>query len=107
MFVWQGCAEGCVGAAPLRFGGDQERLLARTMASYWLNFIRGQDPNGRNGTNMTVQWPAFAAGGSGGGARGASLQFQLPALSVGTGLFDEQCDFIDSLGVLPSNPVGQ
>ena len=108
MFVWQGCVEACVGATPLRFGGDQERLLASTMASYWLNFVRSQDPNGLNSTSMTIPWPAFAAGGGemeGTSVRGASLHFQLPALSVDTGVFDEQCDFVDSLGVLPSNPV--
>eukprot|EP00937_MAST-01D_sp_MAST-1D-sp2_P001079 g1079.t1 len=109
MFAWQGCTEFCVGPAPLRLEGGGERLLARTVASYWLNFARWRDPNGGAGgvggssTNMTIRWPAFGAQADGGAE--ASLQLDLPALSTAEGRFDEQCDFLDALGVLPSNPV--
>ena len=39
-------------------------------------------------------------------AHPASVEFNLPTLSVASGRFDEQCDFVDGLGVLENCEAG-
>ena len=74
--------------------GDDEQLLARTVASYWTNFARGADPNVGERTPLTTEWPR---------ARGAAeaLQLNLPTLSAVSGRAAPQCEFLDGLGAIP------
>ena len=77
--------------------GDDERMLARTMAAYWTNFARAADPNlgVAPRTPMSIEWPRAGAGST------AAIQLGLPALSTVAGRSEQQCAFVDSLGYIP------
>merc|ERR1740121_1477156 len=79
-----------------QLGSEQERELAATMASYWVNFARASDPNvGPARASLTVPWAPFAAGAEN------SLEFRLPKLASALSRLEAQCDFFDSLGPMP------
>jgi len=86
-----------------RLIGDDEKLLSKTMAGYWINFARTSDPNlpGRASrplrTNLTIAWEPFTA------SREASIRLDLPALSAAVGRNDLQCDIVDKLGVVTAS----
>ena len=80
--------------------GDDEQLLAETMASYWINFARSSDPNipdkgsGSVHASLAIRWEPFTASNE------ASIRLDLPSFSTAVGRNDLQCNLIDKLGVL-------
>mmetsp|Transcript_43852 Transcript_43852/g.136523 ORF Transcript_43852/g.136523 Transcript_43852/m.136523 type:complete len:602 (+) Transcript_43852:87-1892(+) len=80
--------------------GEDEKLLARTMAAYWINFARTSDPNTAGEkrpaqrTSLTIPWEPFTP------ERQVSVRLDLPHLSDAVGRNDPQCDLMDRLGVL-------
>ena len=97
-FVWQ-VAEADGSAQHLM--SDGERLLGRTMASYWSNFAKSSDPNvGGYRTSMTVAWPPHdAATGN------SSIELRLPALATAQNRLHAQCELLDTFGVLQYVPA--
>merc|ERR1712228_1121620 len=83
--------------------GDDEKLLAETIASYWINFARTSNPNPSPSsgarTKLTIDWEPFTGG------REASIHLDLPVLTMIVGKNNAQCDFIDTLGVLNTTGV--
>jgi len=83
--------------------GDDELLLSKTMAGYWINFAKFNDPNGKPhkglSTPLTIPWPSFSIRAE----DQSSIRFELPGLSIENGINNRQCDFIDSLGVTRTN----
>jgi len=78
--------------------GDDEMLLSKTMAGYWINFARASNPNPLGGardstyTDLTIDWEPFKGGHE------ASIRLDLPRLSAMIGRDSRQCDLIDKLG---------
>ena len=75
---------------------DEERALAKTMATYWTNFARSSDPNVGPKSDLAIPWLPYSED------KGEhSLKFDLPTLTDLRGnQFESQCDFVNQLGVI-------
>jgi para-nitrobenzyl esterase len=119
-YVWQTSPGNCVGSPAGNYPcpeSDGERLLAETMASYWVNFAKTGDPNpaagglyytslmgnitDENGSKINSWEPVHKRGEGVGGGTFPSIEFSMGALSVAQGRNERQCAFIDSLGAPP------
>jgi para-nitrobenzyl esterase len=63
-----------------------DERLAETISTYWVNFARTGDPNGKG----LPRWPAYQQGGD------PYLEFG-STVKVGQNLLKEQLDLLDNL----------
>ena len=75
---------------------DDERALAYTMATYWVNFARSSDPNVGPSSDMAIHWAPYSED-----TGEHNLRFDLPSLTdVEGNQLVAQCEYIDQLGVV-------
>ena len=106
-FVWQH-AISVEGKQAGGLVGTAERVLARTVAAYWINFARSGDPNIGIHTALSMEWPKASMPGTQPPPSSIAyfsdvtvLQFDLPALSAANGRLKHQCAFHNSIYPIP------
>merc|ERR1712117_18666 len=107
-FVWHMVMPGSTDWPNLM--GDDEKLLARTMAAYWVNFAVSSDPNGVAGgvrPELTrLQWPDYTSCQT--CSQGQVVFLNEGSLKVADMPFGKQCDVMEKHRLLwgcerPSN----
>merc|ERR1711920_1103458 len=80
---------------------EDDKLLAKTIAAYWMNFAVNSDPNlAADGvrTELTRQWPDYASCHT--CSQGKVLYLDLGSLKVAGLPFGSQCDLMEKHGLL-------
>ena len=106
-FVWQQALP-VEGKLEGQLVGSAERVLARTVAAYWINFAKSGDPNIGIHTALSMEWPEASMPGTRLPPSSIDfnpnitvLQFNLPELSAAHGRLKHQCAFHNSIYPIP------